>query len=719
LWGTPCAAQLASISGVVRDPDSKVVPGVAMHVAAQAGQFRADALTDDKGRYVFSALDPGRYRVTARLSGFKTANVDVLVAVRQPATVDVRLELGEVSESVTVGAVSEALLPARSETLITRDEAWHVPGGLQIGSYAALLDTTPSTVMSHDLLHVRGGHQVSFEVDGVPVPSSTVGTNLALLFDPKNLSALEFQRGSYPASVGEGMFGVFNVVTRSGFERGRGGDAVIIAGQQGTIDAAVGYGDHSDRIAYFAQGSGNRTDFGLTPSSPEAVHNEHTGAGAAGKLWTVPSKNDLLTATASLRADNYEIPYDPAAASGGPVQDERNGFVNGLWTRTVSASTVVSFAPYYATNRIQLMPGPAGGPFESSDDRRTRYGGAKFDWSRTTGPHSFQAGTNVYGASLIDAFSLPLGDAPEALTTDAVHVSGLNAGLYLQDRFAAASNVSIDAGLRWDLAHATSIESALQPRLGVSIRVPSTDLTVHAYAGRLFQPPPLAELGVAGSLAAAAAGQSFTTILAERGALYEAGLTWARKGAVADVTYYCNVAHNYLDHEQLGDSALFLPVNIEEARLRGLEVSVASSSTHVVHGRFAYAYGHAEGRGDITGGLGDISASDGPGGYYPLDHDQRHTASLTIEFARQQEPWWVSGVVRYESGFPAGEGGGHLPGHTTVDVAGGWRLSTRLDVVLEGQNLTNARYAISLGSEFSGTHYGRPRCLLSRVAIKF
>lgn len=716
----PCLAQLGSVAGAVRDPQGVAVPGVVVRAAAVSGHFQAEAVTDAQGRYAISGLEPGQYRITVTLDGFKTAVVELLIAARQPATADIRLELGRVSESVAVTIRSEAVLPTRSETLITRNDLQHVPGALAVGSYAALLETTPSTVVNHDLIHVRGGHQVGFEVDGVPVPINSVGTNLALLFDPKSLNALEFQRGSYPASVGDRTYGVFNVITRSGFERAKGGEAVLIGGEQGTVDMAVAYGDHTNKFAYFVQGSGNRTDFGLTPPAPTAVHDLHTGGGAAAKLWMLGGPADMTTVTASFRTDAYQIPIDPTTESSGAQQDERDGFINALWTHTLSATSALLVAPYYHFSRVALNPSADGGALASADSRRIQYAGAKIDWTGASGIHAVQVGTNTYGSFLADTFTLPLAGIGTGVLADQVHLTGLNVGVYAQDRLMLRQGVTIDAGLRWDHTDANGSESLIQPRLGLSVRVPHTGLTAHAYAGRLFQPPPLAELGVAGSDAAAEAGQAFTAVHAERNALYEAGVTLATHGIIADVTYYYNHSHNFLDHEQLGDSAMFLPVNIAEARMRGIEVSISSPAGRTLRGRVTYAFGYAEGKGEITGGLGDIGPrADESNSYFPLDHDQRHAGSVSLDIAPPRAPWWGHAAVRYESGFLMGAGPGHLPAHATLDVSVGWRLARQLQVAVEGQNVTNEAYVINLGSEFNGTHYGRPRYLSVRVIVDF
>ncbi len=716
----PAWAQLGSLTGRVRDPQGAPVPGVTVSLSDRSSDFTARTVTDSSGRYTFAHLEPGTYRLDTSLSGFKSVVRSISIDARQPVVADVSLALGSVAESVTVEGAAPVERPAHSETLITQQEMEHIPGALQAGSFAALLETTPSTEVTHDLLHVRGGHQVGFEVDGVPVPSNSVTMNLALLFDPKDVKALEFQRGAYDASVGDRMYGVFNIVTRSGFERARGGEALVTAGQQGTVDSAVAYGDHSERLAWFLQGSANRTDFGLTPPSPDAVHDGHDGGGGAGKLWARRPGGDLFTVTGSGRADNYDVPHAPDDDEAfDHEQVERDVFFNGLWTHNGSAASVLTVSPYYHFHRAALNPTLPSEAVAASDDRRIHYAGARAGWTFASGIHVLELGANVYGSALEDAFVLPAGEDTGVVLSDTVNQHGLTSGVWAQDHIVMSSDVSIDAGVRWDRSSAYRTESMVQPRAGIMAHLPGTAFTAHAYVGRFFQTPPLESLGVAGSEAAADAGQAFTDVRAERNTLWQTGLTWTSHGAVADATYYQNRSDNFLDHEQLAESAIFLPVNIEHARLRGLEVTVHSPAGHLLAGRFVYSFSHAEGRGDITGGLADIDREEVEDGYFLLDHDQRHVATASVDVTPPGAPYWAHATVRYESGFLLGEGPEHLPSHATVDVAAGWQFGRRVNLAVEVQNLFNREYLVSLESEFNGTHYARPRFVAGRVRVRF
>ena len=55
----------------------------------------------------------------------------------------------------------------------------------------------------HDQLHVRGGHQVTSAIDGVPLPNTNIATNVGPQFDPKDMDYLEASTGGYGAEYGD------------------------------------------------------------------------------------------------------------------------------------------------------------------------------------------------------------------------------------------------------------------------------------------------------------------------------------------------------------------------------------------------------------------------------------------------------------------------------------------------------------------------------------
>ena len=104
------AQSTASIAGVVHDSAGGVVPGVTVIVKEDATGASHETVTDVDGRYQVTALGAGAYTVTAALTGFKTAVAkSIRVAPGQPVTIPLTLEVGSLTETVTVTSSSELI----------------------------------------------------------------------------------------------------------------------------------------------------------------------------------------------------------------------------------------------------------------------------------------------------------------------------------------------------------------------------------------------------------------------------------------------------------------------------------------------------------------------------------------------------------------------------------------------------------------------------------
>src|SRR5512139_3478873 len=103
----PALAQQGTgdLRGRVLDPQGAVLPGVAIVARNQdTGLFR-EAICSADGTFFLSGITPGLYEVQASLDGFRRTTVkDVLVEVGKTRSLDVKLEIGGLAESVTVNA---------------------------------------------------------------------------------------------------------------------------------------------------------------------------------------------------------------------------------------------------------------------------------------------------------------------------------------------------------------------------------------------------------------------------------------------------------------------------------------------------------------------------------------------------------------------------------------------------------------------------------------
>jgi hypothetical protein len=93
------------IEGTVRDPQGQVVPNVALTIANVGTGETLNVVSTDEGEFVAPELKPGTYKITAEAQGFKKTSVEgVTVQVATVSSVAIELEVGSVSEQVTVAA---------------------------------------------------------------------------------------------------------------------------------------------------------------------------------------------------------------------------------------------------------------------------------------------------------------------------------------------------------------------------------------------------------------------------------------------------------------------------------------------------------------------------------------------------------------------------------------------------------------------------------------
>ncbi|MGH9962207.1 MAG: carboxypeptidase-like regulatory domain-containing protein, partial [Pyrinomonadaceae bacterium] len=100
----------STITGRVSDPSGAVVPNVAVEVVQVETNFKFSALTNSEGLYRVQSLQPGIYRITFELQGFKRLvreNVDLRTG--DTLAVDVVLQLGEIGESIEVTGQTQLL----------------------------------------------------------------------------------------------------------------------------------------------------------------------------------------------------------------------------------------------------------------------------------------------------------------------------------------------------------------------------------------------------------------------------------------------------------------------------------------------------------------------------------------------------------------------------------------------------------------------------------
>ncbi len=226
-----------SIAGMVSDPAGASVPNATVVVTnTERNQVLRTLKTDEAGSFSAPGLPIGIYSVTVEATGFKKATrTGITVNVNDKLTVNVGLEVGAMTEQVTVEAEA-ANVELQSST------AGNLISGLQIRelslnnrNYEQLVALMPGVSSgASDQIYIGttnplgGTNTVSFAINGQrnSANSWTVdgadnidrGSNLTLLNYPSIDALAEFKvlRGLYSAEFGRAAGGQINVVTKSG-----------------------------------------------------------------------------------------------------------------------------------------------------------------------------------------------------------------------------------------------------------------------------------------------------------------------------------------------------------------------------------------------------------------------------------------------------------------------------------------------------------------------
>lgn len=707
--------------GIVHDPQHRPVAGADITLASVATSWQQTVATDQNGEFVFTSVPLGKYTLTATMAGFATEQQNITVASGSAPVVHIALAIEKVQQEIGVSAQPSEIDPqsSASRTTISRDEITRTPGAQSANSLSMITDYVPGATLVHDQLHIRGGHQVTWLIDGVPVPNTNIASNVGPQFDPKNIEDIEVQRGGYSAQYGDRTYGVFNVVTRSGFERNRQAEMVAGYGSLNTTDDELSFGDHTEKFAYFAGVGGNRTDLGLETPEPDAHHDQN----AAGNIFTSliynPRTTDQVRFVAAVRNDHFQVPNTLAGQQAGTrdVENERDLFTNFTWLHTLGQGLVFTVSPFYHYNRAAYQGGPNDFPLITDEAHRSSYFGGVIDLAWLSARNNARVGLQAFGQSDSLRFGLTATDGSGLSLDQLDQPNGAVGAFYAEDQFKLAQWFTINGGLRITHYAGDLRETAADPRIGGALTVPKIHAVLRAFYGRYYQAPPLTTVSGPIEQFAVSQGVGFLPLHGERDEQNEFGIAIPLSGWTFDFSHFVTHARNFFDHDVLGDSNIFLPLTVARARIHGAEAMVRSPKLFrhsTVHLAFSRQY--VEGRGGISGGLTDFSPPSND--YFFLDHDQRDTLSTGFY---SELPWhaWVSGNLNYGSGFLDGNGPAHLPTHTSVDVAMGKSFGEDWSAQLSATNLGDKRYLLDNSNTFGGTHYADPRRVQVQLGYRF
>ena len=163
-----------SVTGNVTDPNGAAVPGATVEITNINTGIKKDAMTDERGGYSFSDLQPGIYKIIIKQTAFKTVlKENFQVDANTTSRFDAQLDPGDVRETVNVTAdPSEVLQTDRAEVSVTQSsrQVNDLPiTGTAGRNYQSLMQIVPGSVMAGEQNSAAGSPQrsISFNVNGV------------------------------------------------------------------------------------------------------------------------------------------------------------------------------------------------------------------------------------------------------------------------------------------------------------------------------------------------------------------------------------------------------------------------------------------------------------------------------------------------------------------------------------------------------------------------
>jgi hypothetical protein len=746
----------ANIHGVVHDPQHRPIACAEVTLRAADSAFTLRATTGSDGEFELPQAPIGVYRLEVTAPGFATVSQPLTVASGTNPVVHVALSIAPAIQSVVVeglGATLAAADSATPTTLVTRAEIDQTPGASRTIGMEMITDYVPGAYISHDMLHMRGGHQTSWLIDGVAIPNTKIASNVGPQIDPKDIDALETQRGSYAAEVGDRTYGVFNVLPRNGFERSREGELLLSGGNQYTGETQLSLGDHSAATAWYASLTGSRSNYGLAPPIAQAFHDATNSESGFVSLIRNQTPKDQIRLNAQYRQDYFDVPYDPDKndweqasqyyESWGlrDAQTERDSFVIANWVHTLSPRALISAAPFYHFNQADYDSLPADLPVATTWHQSSNYAGGQADARADAGPNSLSAGLYSFFQAEDDLFGVAANGQCITNSNPCNQPASANAGLvefYLADHLRMGQYVTLLGGERFSICRAGLNESAIYPRIGASAEIPRLHWVLRGFYGHFFQPAPLetvskSVLNYAGQLPSGE--NAFTPLPSERDEEHQFGLQIPYKGWLLDIANVKNRANNFLDHSCAGESGICYPIAVDGALVRAWELTLRSPELARL-GRFHLTYSNqiAQQRGNIIGGFTCALPTDpacdlGPN-YIALDHDQRNTLNTGFTANLPAHTWFATNVY-YGSGFSNGlacasncqnngpYAGPYLPVHTTFDLSAGHALGERWKLSASVLNVTNHRVLLDNSITIGGFHYNDPRLISAGVRYRF
>jgi hypothetical protein len=686
------ALNAGTVTGVVTDPNSAVVPNATVTIANAVTGYTRTTTTDAEGAFRFSDVPPNNYQLKASAPGFSSEQQSLAVRTSVPISVKIPLSVSTASETVTITSDTAQALENTSTThtdvdqsLITRLPVRSVGSGL---SDVVTLAAPGVVADSNGFFHPLGDHaQTSYSIDNQPV-SDQQSKAFSTQLPPNAIQSMEIITGSTPAEYGDKTSLVVNAITKSGLNQKKPtGSFSTTYGTFGTIgqDASLAFGNAK---------AGNFITFNFERSrrfldTPEfaVLHDQGSAGSIFDRIDYSPNSKDTFHLNLFFARNSFQTPnqFDQQALG----QDQRQ-LVHSLniapgYVHIFSATTVLSVNPYYRLDNVKYFASP--NPFSDqtmtfSQSRRLNNVGVKADLSYVKGRNNAKFGVQLSHTFLNESFKFGITDPnfndpanpdflPGLLPFDLTrggqqfqfrgHTDIKQEAFYAQD-ILTLGQAAVSLGLRFDNYNGITKGKLLQPRLGISYHLKSTGTVLRGSFMRSFESPynenlVLSSVTGAGGLANGVLGDTSNLPLRPGArSQFNAGFQQAiGKHLLLDMDYFIKRTNNAYDFNALLNTSVTFPISWQKSKVDGASLKLNMTNYKGLSAFIVAGHTRARFFPPETGGL--FFNSNLPAGVFRIDHDQKLEQTTQVQY--QFEKWkkvapYVNFTWRYDSGLVAG-----------------------------------------------------------------
>jgi hypothetical protein len=228
----------ATIRGIVSDAQGQVVAGATIAVKNDAKNFARTTTTDSTGAYIFTAIPPGVYILEVEARGFKkSVSTDVKTLVDTASTFDITLEVGSITEVVTVSSAGDITVNTQDAslgTVITNQQIIQLP----------IPDRSPATLLTLQAGVTKEGYvagarsdQSNITLDGVDINEAQTNSlsSPVLRLNAEAIEEFRVTTSNANASQGRSSGAQISLVTKGGTNAFKG--ALFYGGRNDFFDA--------------------------------------------------------------------------------------------------------------------------------------------------------------------------------------------------------------------------------------------------------------------------------------------------------------------------------------------------------------------------------------------------------------------------------------------------------------------------------------------------